>query len=164
MSTGQRSFAIVFLSTDTRLLHRRSDGSQNILAMGTKITPGPRVKSSNVRSKISVPAPQERRDSERIPVVRPCSYQFSRFSGDDSVELSEGVTLCINMSSGGMLLLLPQVLLEEQVFEVNAPSVRTEESKTKLVEVCWTRPLPLGVGAGIHLVGVRFLFELPSCQ
>jgi hypothetical protein len=110
-----------------------------------------------------MPAPQERRDSHRIPVVRSCSYQFSRFPRDNSVELSEGVTLCINMSAGGMLLLLRSVLSEGQVFEVNAPSIRTEESKTKLVETRWTRPLPVEMGVGFHLVGVRFLFEPPSC-
>lgn len=107
-------------------------------------------------------ASQERRSSERISLIRPCPYQLSNFPGGATVELSEGITLSLNISSGGMLLLMPDVLGERQVFEVNAPSVKRDESKITLVEVCWTRQVPLGAGVAILLVGVRFLFRLPS--
>lgn len=104
---------------------------------------------------------QERRESERASRIRSCTYELSKVSGSDTVELSEGRACTINMSSGGMLLLLPQVVGERQVFEINAPSVTDEELTTKVVEVCWTRPLPVSPHITMHLAGVRFLFEPP---
>lgn len=104
---------------------------------------------------------QERRESERASRIRSCTYELSKVSGSDTVELSEGRACTINMSSGGMLLLLPQAVGERQVFEINAPSVADEEHTTKVVEVCWTRPLPVSAHITMHLAGVRFLFEPP---
>lgn len=109
------------------------------------------------------PIQQERRVSERVSFsMRPCPYQLSKFSDNDTVELSEGYAFSINMSVGGMLLLLPQALGERQVFEIQAPSVSTQEYTTKLVEVCWTRPISVHAHVSLHLAGVRFLFEPPS--
>jgi hypothetical protein len=57
-----------------------------------------------------------------------------------------------------MLLLLPEEVDKRQVFEIQVPS----ESSTKLVEVCWTRSIPVSARVKMHLVGTRFLFELPA--
>lgn len=108
---------------------------------------------------------QERRESERVSRIRPCTYELSKFSGSDTVELSEGHAFTINMSSGGMLLLLSQVVGERQVFEITAPSLADEEHTTKVVEICWTRPLPVSTHITMitmQLAGVRFLFEPPT--
>ncbi len=106
---------------------------------------------------------QERRESERVFRIRSFTYELSKFSGSDTVELSEGRAVSINMSSGGMLLMLPQMVEAKQVFEIIAPSVAEEEHTTKVVEACWTRPLPVtNTHIPMYLVGVRFLFELPS--
>jgi c-di-GMP-binding flagellar brake protein YcgR len=102
---------------------------------------------------------QERRDSERASRIRPCTYELSMFSDRATVEILEGRALTINISRGGMLLLLPQVVAERQVFEITAPSLADEEHTTKVVEVCWTRPLPVSAQITMHLAGVRFLFE-----
>jgi hypothetical protein len=106
---------------------------------------------------------QERRDSERAFRIRSCTYELSKFSGSDTVELSEGRAVSINMSSGGMLLMLPQMVEQRQVFKITAPSVADEEHATKVVEVCWTRPLPVSsTHIPMYLAGVRFLFEPPT--
>ena len=113
-----------------------------------------------------MPDEQERRSSERLPLIQPCPYQLSRVAGGGDIELSEGYALSINISSGGMLLFMRQAPSERQVFEVQAPSAaaREQESITKLVEVCWTRQIPLGTDSSMHLVGNRFLFEVPSSR
>lgn len=112
---------------------------------------------------MDIPSQQERRASERASSsMRPCTYELSKFLGGDTVELSEGDAFSINMSVGGMLLLLPQALGEKQVFQIQAPSVAKQEPTTKLVEACWTRPIPVDAHTSLHLVGVRFLFEPPS--
>jgi len=112
-----------------------------------------------------VPDLQERRHSERLPLIQPCPYELSRVTGGGGVELSHGFALTVNFSSGGMLLLMPEEPGERQIFEVQAPSLRTQaKSSTKLVEVCWTRQLPMGAEGSMHSVGVRFLFEVPTSQ
>jgi len=107
-----------------------------------------------------VPDEQERRSSERLPLIQPCPYQLSRVAGGGDIELSEGYAL------SGLLLFMRQAPSKRQVFEVRAPSAATreQESTTKLVEVCWTRQIPLGTDASMHLVGNRFLFEVPSSR
>lgn len=59
-----------------------------------------------------------------------------------------------------MLLLLPEEA-RTQVFEIQVPSDAREEQRTKLVEVCWTRLIPMDANVQMHLVGTRFLFEPP---
>lgn len=111
-----------------------------------------------------MPTHQERRRSERLPLIQSCPYELSSFPGGGEVELSHGHAVSVNISSGGMLFLMPQVPGERQVFQVQAPSITRQEAITKLVEVCWTRQVRIGVEASLHLVGVRFLFEPPSTQ
>lgn len=109
-----------------------------------------------------MPIQQERRRNERLPLIQSCPYELSSFPGGDEVELSHGQAVSINISSGGMLLLMPQVPSEKQVFQVQAPSVTKQEVRTKLVEVCWTRQIRIGLEGSLNLVGTRFMFEPPS--
>lgn len=60
-----------------------------------------------------------------------------------------------------MLLLLPEEVGARQVFEIQAPSEAKKE-QTKLVEVRWTRPVPVDGGVNMYLVGIRFLFDPPA--
>jgi hypothetical protein len=61
-----------------------------------------------------------------------------------------------------MLLLLPEEVKQRQVVEIQVPSEARKEQITKLVEVCWTRPIPVSARVKMYLVGTRFLFELPA--
>src|SRR5262245_35157062 len=98
---------------------------------------------------------QERRDSDRVSPIRVCLFELANLLSNDTVEASEGRALTLNMSSGGLLLMLPRSVGERQVFEIKAPSLTDETRSTKLVEVRWTRPLPVNVHTTMHLVGVK---------
>jgi PilZ domain len=115
-----------------------------------------------IPTRVDEPSYQERRSSERLPRILSCLYELTRVSGSDTVEFSEGLTLSLNISAGGMLLLMPHSPEERKVFEVHVPSPAKPEKTTKLVEVCWTREFSFGVGAKVHLVGVKSLFESPG--
>jgi len=90
-----------------------------------------------------------------------CSYELSRFSGSDRIDLSEGRAITLNISRGGMLLLLPQPVPEKHLFEITANSVADEKKTTKLVQVRWTRPVEVTDDSCLHFAGVQCLFELP---
>lgn len=104
---------------------------------------------------------RERRGSERVPLLRSDQYELSKITGNETFEFTEGITLSLNISSGGMLLLMPCAPAERKPFVLQGLSL-TEGGRRRLVEVCWTRELPVGVDAGVYLVGVRYLFEIPS--
>ena len=103
---------------------------------------------------------KERRDSERVVRVTLCPYELANFSSSARVDLSEGHAITLNISVGGMLLLLPQAVTERHVFEITAGKIADEKRRTKLVEVRWTRPLSV-IGRTLHLTGVKVLFEPP---
>jgi hypothetical protein len=60
-----------------------------------------------------------------------------------------------------MLLLLPEQVNKRQVVEIQVPSKAKKKQSTKLVEVCWTRPIPVSARVKMYLAGSCFLFELP---
>ena len=119
---------------------------------------------SETPPRVNEPPNRERRRSERLPLILSCPYELTRVSGTDTVELSEGLTLSLNISAGGMLLLMPQSPGERKVFEVHAPSLAKLEKTTRLVEVRWTRDFSFGVGTKVYLVGVESLFEPPGSR
>jgi hypothetical protein len=61
-----------------------------------------------------------------------------------------------------MLLLLSEEVNQRQVVEIQVPSEVRKEQITKLVEVCWTRPIPVSAHVKMYLAGTRFLFEFPT--
>jgi hypothetical protein len=46
--------------------------------------------------------------------------------------------------------------------EIQVPSKAKKKLGTTLVEVCWTRSIPVSARVKMHLAGSRFLFELPA--
>jgi hypothetical protein len=61
-----------------------------------------------------------------------------------------------------MLLLLPEPVNKQQVVEIQASSDGRTQQRAKLVEVCWTRPIPVTGSVRMYLAGTRFLFDLPK--
>ena len=108
-----------------------------------------------------MPTQPERRRSERIPLVRPCPYEFSTIHGTDSIDLSEGRAFSVNVSGEGMLLLMSQAPQKKQVLEVQAPSKTGDQTNLKVAEVRWTSPVQAGDEGMMHLVGVQFVFQPP---
>jgi hypothetical protein len=109
-----------------------------------------------------MPTQQERRDSERVPCKLVCPFELTTPAGDDAVKLTMGSGHVINRSGRGMLLLLPEKVNKRQVVEIQVHSELRKEPSTKLVEVCWTRPISVDAQAKMYLAGTRFLFELPT--
>ena len=109
-----------------------------------------------------MPTRQERRDSERVPCKLVCSFELTKLVDSSTAKLITGSGHAINKSVRGMLLLLPVPLNRRQVVEIQVPSEARKTPSTKLVEVCWARPLPISDRVKMYLAGTRFFFELPA--
>ncbi len=81
----------------------------------------------------------------------------------------KGKAMTLNVSSGGMLLLIPHAPKVNTVFEIHTPipasKQETPRDELRLVEVRWSRNLLPDHITGTHttmsFVGVQFIFNLP---
>jgi len=71
-----------------------------------------------------------------------------------------GQVLSLNISSGGMLVLMDQLPSIEQVMKVYVPTPINMADIPTLAEVRWTKKLPFGKpsGNGAFFVGLKFIF------
>jgi PilZ domain-containing protein len=109
-----------------------------------------------------MPIRQERRDSERIPCKLVIPFEMTKPVDRRTAKLSKGHGHAINRSVGGLLLLLPEKVNKRQVVEIHMPSKAKNKQSVKLVEVCWTRAIPVSPRVKMYLAGTRFLFDLPA--
>ena len=121
-----------------------------------------RSSSQHLRVSQVMQGAQERRDNKRVPCRLVCLFKLAKFVDKSTVKLTEGSGHAINKSVRGMLLLLPVPLNRRQVVEIQVPSELRKSPSTKLVEVCWARPIPVRDRVKMYLAGTRFLFELPA--
>jgi c-di-GMP-binding flagellar brake protein YcgR len=105
------------------------------------------------------PNPEDRRESDRITVMRPCPYEMTELINNDIAVLHRGSAVCLNMSEGGMCLLMPDAPKSAQVFSVLAPALRTKEPAARPVEVRWIRPSSPDEAERMYFVGVKFLVK-----
>ena len=103
---------------------------------------------------------EDRRGSTRIRLTRACPYEFSSIHGEN-IEWFHGDALTVNISLGGMLLVMTDAPRLRQVLQVHGPSAAGPDVAIQVVEVCWTRELPIGGDGKMYLVGVRFMFQVP---
>ena len=103
----------------------------------------------------------ERRASARVPCKLVCPFELTKLVDSITVTLTKGSGHAINRSVRGILLLLPEQVKKRQVVEIQVPSKAKKKQSTTLVEVCWTRPIPVSVRGKMYLAGSRLLFELP---
>jgi hypothetical protein len=98
--------------------------------------------------------------SERVALLRPIQYEMTAPVEDPSVQAFQGKALSINISSGGMLLLMEQAPGIEQVLKVYVPTPITLTETPTLAEVRWTRkvPFPKFKESESYFVGLKFLF------
>lgn len=98
--------------------------------------------------------------SERVALLRPIPYEMTSPVERDSAAPSDGRALSLNISSGGMLLLMDKAPEVEQVLKVYVPTPITAAETPTLAEVRWSRALPFGQnnGAGPYFVGLKFMF------
>jgi hypothetical protein len=97
--------------------------------------------------------------SQRVPIMQPCPYEMSRFLNEKRVAFSQGDALAVNISTRGMLLLMPQVPDLKQVFDICVPIAVKRVGPSTVVEARWTRQVSIDAARGsMHFVGVKFLF------
>jgi hypothetical protein len=98
--------------------------------------------------------------SERAALLRLILYDMTTPVEGPSASTHSGKALSLNISSGGMLVLMDQVPAIEQVMKVYVPTPITAAGTPTLAEVRWTRKLPFGRnnGTGPYFVGLKFMF------
>jgi len=98
--------------------------------------------------------------SERAALLRPIPYEVTATIEGLSGSTPTGRALSLNISSGGMLVLMNQAPQVDQVLKVYVPTPITIAETPTLAEVRWTRKLPFGKqnGDGAYFVGLKFMF------
>jgi hypothetical protein len=98
--------------------------------------------------------------SERAALLRPILYEMTTPAEDAAMSPHSGKAISLNISSGGMLVLMDQLPEIEQVMKVYVPTPITAAETPTLAEVRWMRRLPFGKasGTGAYFVGLKFMF------
>ncbi len=116
------------------------------------------MESEPLRHRRVTPVHQDCRRAERAAFMEYCPYEISESLGGDAIAIHQGEALSVNVSKGGMLLLMDQHPPVQQVFEIQLPA-STRGKTPGLVEVCWTRQIPIEDSESRYFVGVKFLFD-----
>jgi len=100
------------------------------------------------------------RAAERAALLRPILYEMTTPAEGADASTHNGKALSLNISSGGMLLVMDQAPAVEQVMKVHIPTPITAAETPTLAEVRWMRRLPFGNtnGNGAYFVGLKFMF------
>jgi hypothetical protein len=98
--------------------------------------------------------------SERAALLRPILYEITMPIENLAGSTTIGKALSLNISSGGMLVLMDKAPQVEQVLKVYVPTPITIAETPTLAEVRWTRKLPFGRANGneAYFVGLKFMF------
>jgi len=97
--------------------------------------------------------------SERAALLRPIPYEMTSQVDSHAASARGGKALSLNISSGGMLIVMDQAPDVEQVLKVYVPTPISIAETPTLAEVRWTRKLPFGRnGNGTYFVGLKFMF------
>ncbi|MCW5797701.1 MAG: hypothetical protein LZF60_160185 [Nitrospira sp.] len=99
---------------------------------------------------------RERRLDARFAVRTPCLYELDRTQRHEFPMIS-GKAHSLNVSSGGVLLLLDRQPQTGQVLSLHNPALQSQPG-ISLFEVRWTTSLPLGAHQGCYLVGCHLAF------
>jgi hypothetical protein len=104
--------------------------------------------------------PNQQKHSERVTMIRPIQYEMTSPIDHELFEEQfasrQGKALAINVSSGGMLLLMDRAPDIMQVLKVHVPMTSHLMQIPTLAEVAWTRPVPIGPN-NLHFVGLKFV-------
>ena len=98
--------------------------------------------------------------NERVALLRQIPYEMTTAVNEQSDSARGGRALSLNISSGGMLVLMEQAPDIEQVLKVLVPTPSSLAETPTLAEVRWTRRLPFGRASapGTYFVGLKFIF------
>ncbi len=97
---------------------------------------------------------------DRFPLIRPVSYEATaRLTQEGEAALlpgNTGTALSINVSNGGLCLLMETEPMVREVLRIQIPMPVIPTSTPTLAEVRWVRQAPFAQ-KGVYLVGLRFL-------
>ncbi len=96
--------------------------------------------------------------SERVALLRPISYELTAPLEHEPPRPRRGKALSLNISSGGMLLLMDQAPTVEQVIKIKVPTPIAMTETPTLAEVRWIRSAPFSTTSQLSFVGLKFLF------
>jgi hypothetical protein len=104
--------------------------------------------------------PNHQKHSERVALLRPISYEITAPILETPGQALQGKALSINISTGGMLLIMDSCPGIERVLKVYVPTPTTLAETPTLAEVRWTRRLPFNrpKESESYFVGLKFLF------
>ncbi len=115
------------------------------------------AQAGHARDEIVAPAEYDRRHDERVAAGKACSLEMNESLDEQSIVFHQGEALLLNISSGGMLV---RMELAPRVGDL--VEIRTSGSKCghtlSLLEVRWTREVPIEEHGSRYLVGCRFQF------
>lgn len=99
---------------------------------------------------------QERRIDARFAVRTPCLYELGKEQQQETPAIS-GKAHSLNVSPGGILLLLDQKPQAGQLLTIHNPALQPGRG-ISLFEVRWTTPLPVRAPQPYYLVGCHLAF------
>ena len=106
---------------------------------------------------MAAPAPQARRRPNRLPFLRFITYGHSAadtFDGDGH----KSHAAAINVSEGGLCLLVQGLLQETEIIRVDLPLADVSTTSSTLAEVKWLKPVPWShPETPQYFVGIQFL-------
>jgi hypothetical protein len=104
--------------------------------------------------------PNQQKHRERVTMIRPVNYEMTNPIDPELFEeryvSRNGKALTINISSGGMLVMMDHSPDVMQVLKVHVPIPLNMTQIPTLAEVAWTRPVPMGADE-LHFVGLKFV-------
>ena len=95
--------------------------------------------------------------SDRIIFMRSISFEIPSWPENERYEAQQGRALSLNVSSGGILLLIDIALDVQQILKIFVPSVLDLAQTPTLGEVRWTRPVPFHMTDRLFFAGLKFV-------
>lgn len=78
--------------------------------------------------------------------------------GQTATQVENGKALLINISSGGVLLLMDHAPAMDTVLKIHVPTPITHTRTPTLAEVRWVREVPYMLQNSLYFVGMKFIF------
>ena len=96
------------------------------------------------------------RQTGRSPLILKVEYEVSVSMGDIALQAAPRRAYSVNVSSGGMCLLVTCPPVAQEVFRVHVPMAVPVAKTPTLAQVRWSRPLSFE-STELYFVGVQFI-------
>jgi hypothetical protein len=133
--------------------------------MGETVEPSDELSEHSANWEWPIAASRQQH-AERVALMRAIPYDvlhsMSTSPEQESPEefvAHQGKGLSLNLSSGGMLLLMDHLPKVNQAMRVHVPTPVNKAKTPTLAEVRWTRKLPVETFPGMYFVGLKFVLS-----